>query len=141
MRILPDTEDIILIELETMFTTTNIIEEKRNIVDVVWRKQPDRGLILLNQLRQLDNQNRIIKNREVTVFTDTQNVHNSDINKSCLYVAINLIQEYWRPCDEEELINEVKRLSNLTLIQLEDIFNNVSTFSFSLNDITHFKIY
>jgi len=129
MCIIPDTEDSILDELETMFNITNNIEEKRNIVDVIWRKQPERGLILLNQLRRIDNQNQNIGKRHNNVYTDSQNVHNTDINQSCLFVALNLIEKYWRPCDNDELMLEIYKSTKITLQQLEDIFNNVTRFN------------
>lgn len=65
------------------------------ITDILLQFSPDRGNELLNIIRQIDEEKTTNKKEKIrTVYSDSQNVHNTEINKNVLKVAVNLTNKY-----------------------------------------------
>lgn len=94
----------ILGEFETIFADDNVsIYTKMEIADIyLLNRRAERGNEMLNIIRNLENERRRLdpneailvlnkRDRLMTVYGDTQNVHSTDINTSVLNACIRLI--------------------------------------------------
>ena len=88
-------------EMFTEFLNSKEIEFAREVADVVITYVPNSRKFFLDRLRERDNIivepiNRIVEQQVKikTVYTDSQNVHNTKINNSVIHAAKMLCQKY-----------------------------------------------
>lgn len=134
----------IIQEFETLFTNPDINDfVKMEIGDIfLLNGLPTRGMEMINILRARERRQYSVKEIK-TIYEDSQNVHNKDINKSVLKACINLIlQESSTEFDSEEVIQNLSVLYPKYTTQIKKVIEriNIETTFFSL-DKDRFNIY
>jgi hypothetical protein len=119
--------DELIEELQNLYNQADL-QLKMCIADIVLLFNTNVGDIMLNEIRRLDpdyrENNMSIRISKKTYVNDTQNVHNTKINKKCLECILFLCREY-----DPAPLKHFEKLLKDHKHAIDQICYNVSTFS------------
>lgn len=117
------------------YTTINDVRHRINELQQQRLDEDDTNIDLQRaleiQIGRLQAQELTLKHNNTTVYTDTQNVHNSNINDSVILSAINLVgSDQEQPVGGKDIESEFPRFYpdfELNKVKIQDSLNNIRT--------------